>query len=68
MGARAEKKLEGFDGEETDESAGELTVPEARLKYGDFRVFLVCDKAGQTRLCIQPKYKHYKGEKRRRQQ
>ncbi|KAK3045801.1 hypothetical protein LTR09_012661 [Extremus antarcticus] len=65
-GTRRHKR--GFDGEEPDESAGELTVPEARLKYGDFRVFLVCDETGQTWLCIQPRYKHYKGEKRRRQQ
>lgn len=67
MGARADEQLREFEGEETDESASELTVPEVRLKYDDFRVFLVCDEAGQTRLCIQPEYKHYKGEKRRRQ-
>ena len=30
--------------EAADESADKSAVPEARLKYGDFRVFLMCDK------------------------
>lgn len=41
---------------------------EVRVKYGDFRLFLMLDnESDQVRLAIQPQYKHYKGEKRRQQ-
>lgn len=63
----ASTPLENIEPQDDGRDEARLEEAEVRVKYGDFRLFLVLDDEGQTRLGIQPQYKHYKGERRRQQ-